>query len=116
MFRFVKRQSEDLRASGSFPNLTRRLDSIETRKTDVHDHDIRHQNFDEIDRRAPIGGLGADLEVLLGFEQGSNAAPDDCADSVRWTMKLALTVRSWVIETVHWLPLTDAHPDQPAKR
>jgi hypothetical protein len=67
---------EDFRAPGRFSDLARRLDPIQARHSNIHDDDIRSQFLRELARIAPIGRLGANLEIFFRFEQGPNATPD----------------------------------------
>jgi hypothetical protein len=61
-------QHPDRRRAVERDDAARRLDPVELRHADVHQHDVRRQPPGQLDRLGAVGGLADDVEVVLGVE------------------------------------------------
>ena len=67
------REDDDARRVGDF---ARRLDAIDARHPDVHQHDVGALLADDVDRLLAVRGFARDLQVGLGLDDHLEPCPD----------------------------------------
>ena len=72
-----RRQHDDARARAAAGDLARRLDAVEARHADVHEHDVRAERVGLGDGLVAVARLADDLDVRLGLEDHPEAGADE---------------------------------------
>ena len=72
------REDEDVGGALVVQEPARGLQAVELGHADVHEHDVGLVLADARERLSAVGGLGDDLDVLLGVEDHAEAAAHEC--------------------------------------